>query len=383
LEERIMTSRERVIAALEHREPDKVPIDFGGVHTSLHASAHKNLMKYLGFKGPDADIQEICQQIVYPDQRLLDVYETDIIGVYPRSSSTWKLEIDASTDEWLDEWGTRWVRPDGGFFYDIKDPVMKDFSLEDLKSYEFPDPSDSGRIEGLREEVEALYNQTDKAIIFFNASWGLWESLWLLRGFEQAYIDIATDTKFVEAIFDKLLWWGKSYWNLILDEVGDLIQVVQLGDDLGSQRGPVFKPETYRSLLKPRHKELVQFIKSHTKAKIYFHTCGSIHWAIRDFIECGIDILNPVQVGAHNMDSRKLMDEFGADICFWGGGCDTDILLRGSPKDVEKEVKRRIDDFSPGGGFVFASIHNIQANTPPKNIHAMYSTAVKHRNYRK
>ncbi len=375
-----MTSRERVLTALEHREPDKVPIDFGGVHTSLHDHAHRNLMQFLGLDGPDAPIQEICQQIVYPDRRILQLFGADIIGVYPKPASGWKLRVDPVRDKWMDEWGTVWVRPRDGYFYDIEEHVMKNFNVDDLKEYNFPDPRNRGRIEGLREEIGKIRERTDKAIIFFNASWGLWESLWLLRGFEQAYVDIASNRKFVEKFFEKMLWWSEAFWDTVLSEVGDLIDVVQIGDDLGTQRGPVFNPELYRSLLKPFHKELVRFIKTKTDARVYFHTCGSIYWAIEDFIDCGIDILNPVQVGAFNMDSKILKREFGENISFWGGGCDNYLLLHGKPADIENEVQGRIADFAPQGGFIFASIHNIQANTPPENIHAMYTTAVKYRN---
>ena len=376
-----MTSRERVLAALEHQEPDKVPIDCGGIHTSLHDHAHRNLKKFLGLDGPEAAVQEICQQIVYPDKRILDLFEVDVLGVYPKPQSNWKLEIDPVKDEWIDEWGTVWVRPKDGYFYDIHKHAMTNFNVDDLKEYKFPDPGNRGRIAGLREEIMKLRECTDKAIIFFNAAWGLWESLWLLRGFEQAYIDIASNRMFVELFFKKMLWWSKAFWEIVLSEVGDLVDVVQIGDDLGTQRGPAFNPELYRSLLKPFHKDLVDFIKTKTKAKVYFHSCGSVYWAIQDFIDCGIDILNPVQVGAYNMDSQLLKKEYGEHICFWGGGCDNHVLLQGKTKDVEREVKRRIADFKPGGGFIFAPIHNVQANTPPENIHTMYSTAVKYRNY--
>jgi uroporphyrinogen decarboxylase len=376
-----MTSRERVLAALEHREPDKVPIDFGGIHTSLHSFAHRNLMKFLGLRGPEAKVQEICQQIVYPDKRILELYGADVTGVYPKPASGWKLEIDPVEDKWKDEWGTVWVRPEDGFFYDIQEHAMKNIGVDELKEYKFPDPGSRGRIAGLREEIRKLRECTDKAIIFFNASWGLWESLWLLRGFEQGYVDIASDRKFVHMFFEKMLWWSKIFWDNVLAHVGDLIDVVQIGDDLGTQRGPVFNPELYRTLLKPFHRELVCFIKTKTDAKVYFHTCGSVYWAIEDFIDCGIDVLNPVQVGASNMDSKILKRKFGKNISFWGGGCGNHVLLHGKPEDVSREVRRRITDFAPGGGFIFASIHNIQANTPPENIHAMYTTALNYRDY--
>lgn len=376
-----LTSRERVMTALDHKEPDRVPIDFGGVHTSLHEYAHNNLMKFLGFNGKEAKIQEILQQIVYPDERILEMFQADVVGVYPKPPSFWKLEIDPYKDEFVDEWGSKWAKPKGGFFYDLKEPAMKDFTLEDLKKYEFPDPSDSGRVKGLRDEVLNLYNNTDKAIIMYNATVGFWENLWYLRGFEQAYIDIASNLKFVEILFEKLLWWNKSFWENVLKEVGDLINVVEISDDLGTQLGPMFNPNLYRSLLKPLHKELVSFIKANTKAKVYIHSCGSIAWAIPDLIECGIDILNPVQISAYDMDSKMLKDNFGNEISFWGGGCDPRILLSGTPDQVREEVKKRIADFSPSGGFVFASVHNIQANTPPENIVAMYETAKEYGKY--
>lgn len=375
-----MTSKERVVAALNHEQPDKVPIDFGGVHTSLHSYAHKKLKKYLNLDGPDAEIRDIYQQIVDPDRRILNMFQTDVIGVYPKTPTFWKLNIDPNKDEFKDEWGNTWVKPRGGFFYDLKVPVMKDFTLEDLKNYNWPDPRDNGRLKGLKDEVLNLMN-SEKAIILFNPWVGIWESLWFLRGFEQAYIDIILNKNFVEFLFDKLLWWKKSFWDSILTEIGSFIDIIQISDDLGTQRGPQFNPILYRSLLKPYHIDLVKFIKSKTNAKVYMHSCGAIDWAIPDFIECGIDIINPVQVNAKNMDSKKLKKNYGDKISFWGGGCDPRILLQGSVAIVKEEVKRRITDFAPNDGFIFASVHNIQGNTPPENIVAMFETAIKYRDY--
>jgi len=376
-----MSSKERLNCALNHKEPDMIPIDFGGVHTSLHDYAHKNLMKYYKLDGPDAKIQEALQQIVYPDERILKKFQVDVTGVYTKASSSWEFKIDPVKDEWIDEWGNRYIRPKGGFFYDIKEHVMKDFTLEDLKAYKMPDPCDGARVKNLRNEILDIQNKTDKAVIIFNASWGLWESLWLMRGFEVAYIDIAANKDFVEYFWDKMMEWQKGFWNSVLSQVGDLIDVLQIGDDLGTQRGPVFNPNTYTLMLKPRHKELVGYIKERTNAKVYIHSCGDVSWAIDDFIDCGIDILNPVQVGASNMDSKDIKKKFGDRITFWGGACDTSILSLGTPKEVKEEVIKRINDFAPGGGFIFASIHNIQANVPPENIAAMYETAVEYREY--
>ncbi len=201
-----MTSRERVEITLRHEEPDKIPIDFGGVHTSLHKYAHSKLIKFLKLNGPDAKIQEVTQQIVYPDKRVLDLFQTDIIGVYAKAPSFWKLKIDPINKEFKDEWGTVWFKPKDGYFYDLKKPAMENFTIRDLKEYEFPDPWDKGRIKGLRDEILDLYQNTDKAIIMFSSAVGIWENLWFLRGFEQAYIDLVANVEFIELFFAKFLW---------------------------------------------------------------------------------------------------------------------------------------------------------------------------------
>jgi len=376
-----LTSRERMKMSLNHIEPDKFPIDFGNLHSSLHINAHKNLMKFFGLKEAEAKIQDIFQQVVFPDPRIMEKFQTDVVGVFSKPPSNWKLFIDPVKDEYIDEWGTTYIRPKGGYFYDIKIPIMKNFTLEDLKNYKMPDPIDEARFKGLRKEILDLVNNSSKAIILYSPVWGLWESLWQLRGFEQAYIDIASNKDFINYYWDNMLWWNISFWGKILKEVGDLVDVVGIGEDLGTQRGPMFNPEFYRSMLKPRHKKLVDTIKSNTNAKVYIHSCGSVAWVIKDFIECGIDILNPVQVKASDMDSKKLKKEFGKDIVFWGGGCDPEVLLKGTKKEIEEEVKRRINDLSPNGGFVFASVHNIQSNTPPENIATMFQTAIDLRNH--
>jgi uroporphyrinogen decarboxylase len=370
-----MTSRQRVLKSLDHQDPGMFPIDFGGVHTSIHELAYRNLVSYYGYESERPRIQEPLQQIVYPAQRILDRFGSDVTGVYTRPASSWKPHFDPSRDELRDEWGTVYVRPPGGFFYDISDCVMKNFGESDLDAYEWPDPTNKGRVEGLREQIERLRAQTNYAIMLFAPSWGLWESLWLLRGFENAYVDMGINLGFVEKLWERLLSWNQQFWQATLQCIGDLVDVVQIGDDLGSQRGPMFDPKLYRSMLKPLHTRLISCIKKNTQAKVYFHSCGDVSWAIPDLIESGVDILNPVQVSADNMDPRTLKREFGDKISFWGGGCDPRILLSGTVEDIKREVCRRIDQLAPGGGFVFASIHNVQANTPPQNVAAMFETA--------
>jgi len=169
---------------------------------------------------------------------------------------------------------------------------------------------------------------------------------------------------------------------LVLDEVGPHVHVVELSDDLGGQLGPLFSPDLYRNIYKPRHRRLTDLIHGKTEAKIFLHTCGSIFWALPDIIDSGMDIINPVQVSARDMDTDRLKREFGQDVVFWGGGADaSQVLPFGTPEDVKEEVKRRIHDLAAEGGFVFAPIHNIQAEVPPENIVALFEAAYEYGQY--
>jgi uroporphyrinogen decarboxylase len=173
-----------------------------------------------------------------------------------------------------------------------------------------------------------------------------------------------------------------AYWDKMLAEVGDIADAVLESDDMGSQIDMLFSPAMYRRLVKPRHKLLYDFIKSRTKAKIFFHSCGAIRKVLPDLIEVGIDILNPVQVSATGMDSADLKRDFGKDLTFWGGGVETQqVLSRGTVQEVKDDVHRRIDDLAPGGGFVFATIHAIQANVPPENVLAVWEALRQYDRY--
>lgn len=188
-------------------------------------------------------------------------------------------------------------------------------------------------------------------------------------------MNLAASQLLMEAFTERLLEWQMAYWDLVLGAVGDYVDLVQIGEDLGTQAGPMMSPSTFRRIYKPRMQRLVEHIKKKTKARVYLHSCGSICRFIPDIIDCGIQVLNPVQVNAAEMDSGRLKRQIGKDLTFWGGGCNPVVLQNGTPRDVVEEVKRRIDDLAPGGGFVFGSVHNIQANVPPENIVALFDAA--------
>jgi uroporphyrinogen decarboxylase len=372
----MMTCRERTLAALEHREPDRVPLDFGGRTTTIHLYAHQALMQHLGLSGPQPRLRSYHTYLVDPDPQLLQRFERASAVFFSRPPSDYVFKIDPVTNTYVDEWGTKYYMPPDGYYYDIQStPLATAESEADLQKYPWPNPKDPSRVAGLAAEVKAAYDAREKVIMMCTATLGLWEMSWYLLGFEQAYVNLAANQPFMEALTERMLEWQMAYWDMVLGEVGPYIDLVQIGEDLGSQHGPLMAPATFRRIYKPRMRRLVDFIKQRTKARIYLHSCGSIYRMIPDLIEVGIEVLNPVQVNAAEMDSARLKREFGKDLTFWGGGCDPVVLQTGTPTEVRDDVKRRIHDLAPGGGFVFGSVHNIQANVPPANIVAMFEAA--------
>jgi len=381
-----MTSRERVLKALNHEEPDRVPVDLGGslTNASIAKKAYSELRKYLGLKGDKAEVVDVVQQLVRPDEQILKRFGIDVYGIGAKPPKGWKLAIEEDKDNYYytDEWGIRYRMPKGhGYYFDIVESPLANLDMDSLKDYQWPDPHDSGRREGLEEEVRDLYKNTDYALFLNAPTSGIFEKSSALRGFENFYIDLVVNPKFAEIILDKMLEFYLDYWEEILPLVGRYVQIIKMGDDLGGQDGPLINPELYRRMIKPRHKEIFSFIKKRTDAKLYLHSCGAIYEFIPDIIECGVDILNPIQVSAKGMDTKRLKQEFGDKLSFWGGIDTQRVLTFGTPEDVEEEVKRRIVDLAPGGGYILSSVHNIQPNVPPENIVAMFEAARKYGEY--
>jgi uroporphyrinogen decarboxylase len=372
-----MNSRERLLTSLSHREPDHVPLDIGGSDvTGIHRDAYKRLSRYFGLNG-ESTICEIVQQVVLPEETLLQKLEVDTRPVFPNGPDDWELVLKHSEryTTFVDEWGVEWAMPkENGLYYDMINHPMANFSrVSDLSNYKVPDPSNPGRFAGLRQYVEKVISNTQAAIIMMPPYGGMFESGFWLRGYKQFLLDLGSNPKIAEAILDMTLQFRLSYWAKALEEVGDLVDVVVEYDDLGSNTSLLISPQMYRKYLKPRHKELFGFIKTHSHASMFLHSCGAIYPLIPDFIEAGVNILNPIQVSATNMgDGKKLKQEFGKDLTFWGGGVNTQsILPRGSLKEIKEEVRRRIGELAPGGGYVFAAVHNIQPDVPPENINSM------------
>ena len=278
-----------------------------------------------------------------------------------------------------DEFGVVWSMPDDHPFYmDITHNPLAEATLKELDEYPFPDGKDPSRFHGLRKSVRELRDNTQYAI-----STGIggvvYETCWYMRGLEKWYTDMLENTEFCEVLLDKVLQFWLDYYSGFMKEIGDLVDVVMIGDDLAGQSGPLFSPDFYRQVVKPRQKKLVRHIKSLTEAKIWYHTCGSCMEYLPELLDNGVDLLNPVQINASGMDPGKLKTDFGDRMVFWGGGIDSQhILPFADPETVKSEVKKNVEVFKPGGGYVFNNVHNIQAGVPPANIIALYEAAFEY-----
>ena len=375
-----MNSRERVLAALNHQEPDRVPFDMGGtVITGIHYKAYMALRDYLGLPQREPKIIDMIQQLAQVEDDMMARLGVDMKNISPRSSANFNIVVEEMGEytRFFDEFQIGWRMPkDGGWYYDMYDhPLQGDVTEADIDNYRFPDARDPVRFAGLREAAIRVANEEGRAVVFGNISAGIFELYTWLRGYKAAYTEWAENPKLASRLMGRILEMQMAYWEKALPTLGDVIDVAQCADDVAGQNGLLISPRSYRKLLKPLHKELFDYIHAHTKAKIFFHSCGAVRAIIPDLIEVGVDILNPVQVSATGMDSAELKREFGKDITFWGGGVDTQgVFGTGTPQQVREDVKRRVTDLMPGGGFVFNTVHNIQGNVPPENIMAMWET---------
>jgi uroporphyrinogen decarboxylase len=374
------TSCRRVEAAINHREPDRVPYDLGGtILTGIHEQAYRRLRRHLGLPPVPIEIEDPVQQLARVHEDVKERLQVDVCGVNPRKlrgigSAQWSED---GYDKLRDEWGIEWWRPqDGGFYYDMRrHPLAGIHSVQELAHLKFPDPLDPARYAGMAERAEDLMQRQQMAYVLGRNAPGIFEIALWLRGFENFYCDLLDQPALAEALLDIICEIKMKYWENALRLVGQNVMIVSEADDLASQNRLLIAPEIYRQLIKPRHARLFSFIKkqSAVPVKIFYHSCGAVSPLLPDLIESGIDILNPVQVSAQGMDTRELKRQFGRDLTFYGGGIDTQrVLPRGTPGEIRDEVRRRIDDLAPGGGFIFAAVHNIQADVPPENIIAMW-----------
>ncbi len=376
-----MTSRQRVLKALNHEIPDRVPIDLGGFQTGIHKRAYVELLTHLGIED-DISILDPVQQLAKPCEELLERFHVDIRYVCAHGPDSFRGSIEHNGRDgklWhdlTDEFGIVWSMPDEQQLYmDISHHPLADAGIRDLAHYPFPLGGEPTRFTGVREKALELRSETPYAI-----STGIggvvYEICWYMRGLERWFMDMIDNPAFCEALLDRTLAFWIDYYTGFMAEIGDIVDVVMIGDDVGGQSGPLFSPEFYRKIVKPRQKNLVRHIKSLTKAKIWYHTCGSVAEYIPDLLDNGIDILNPVQISADGMDPAELKDKYGDELVLWGGAIDTQhVLPFAAPSEIRAHVRKNLEIFKPGGGYVFNNVHNIQAGVPAENIVALFDTA--------
>lgn len=376
-----MKPRERLQRALNHQEADRVPMDLGATRNSgITMPAYQRLVEYLGLEleaqplGTTGNSRVLGVAAI--DECVLARLGIDVRGVFLGPPDNW-TDIELPDNAFQDQWGVVWKRPSTSLYFDpVMFPLAGEISFYDVMHYPWPDvANDAGYTRGLRERAVWLRENTDYGIVLHLQDICVHYSQWL-RGYEDWYTDFHLNPKILSAIMDAVLERRMAVAEEAIAAVGDIVDVISCSDDVADQRGPMVSPEMYRKFIKPRHRCFFDMVHARSNAKVLFHTDGSLLKLLPDFVEIGIDFINPVQVSAAGMDdTAHLKREFGRDIGFWGAIDNVRVLPCGTPDDVRAEVLRRIRDLGPDGGYVLAAVHNIQPDVPPENIVAIFDTA--------
>jgi uroporphyrinogen decarboxylase len=377
-----MNSKERFLTALNHEEPDRVPLDLGGWVTTINEKAYNALLTHLGIDR-HREVFDWLRQNVAPEEDVLQRLGVDTRYVHPGNPHSWKFEPkETAKGLYLtDEWGCGFLKPESSLYYNLMDSPLKDASIDDLDSYAWPDPMDPGYLEGVAERAKELHEAGEYGVVG-NFAWETWfERAWKLRAMDRFYMDMVADKEFIHAILDKTVSIHMRFLKQMLSACGQYLDVVIQGGDLAGQNTTLMSPDTYREFIKPRQEKVISFIKEHTNAKVFWHSCGAVSSLVDDFIDVGIDILNPVQVRATGMDARELKKRYGGRIVFWGGVDSQHVLPTGSMQDVEDEVRHLIREAAPGGGLIACAVHNIQADVKAENVLAMFDSVRKYGAY--
>jgi len=406
-----MNSRERILSAINHRQPDRVPVDLGATGSSgMSMVAYQNLVNYLGKGHLKNHVYDVVQELSQPDMELLDLFGVDVIDVgrhFNTAEGYWhELELVKGYQALYPNWFKPEKQPNGSWLapgktgeYIGKMPSGATFFDQIIFPYVNGYPSynynkigrEMSRVvwggfgftpydwfdepnfwEQLREKTIDLRSKTDKALLL-SVGCNLFEWGTFLRRIDNFLMDLFMEPENVHRLLDKLMERHMEFLDKVCATVGDVVDILKFGDDLGTNTGPFFSAETYHDFFQPRHKQMCDFVKANSSAHTMLHCCGGIYELIPELIDAGFEIINPVQINAINMEPERLKKEFGRDLTFWGGGCDTkSILNRGTPQEVKDHVKRNLEIFNKDGGFVFNTVHNIMPDVPPENVVAMF-----------
>ncbi|MGQ8338240.1 uroporphyrinogen decarboxylase family protein [Sunxiuqinia sp. A32] len=405
-----MNSRERILAAIQHKQPDRVPLDLGATPSSgISVVAHKNLLQHMGMTDLRTNVYDVVQEVAQPEMKLLDHFGVDVIDIgryFNQAPDYWhELELIKGYSGFYPKWFNPTLQKDGSWlaannlgevvgrmpsgatFFDqtvfpYQDGYPTDYSKmgDDMNrtvwgAFGFTPwdwISHDGFWEKLREKTIEVKSKTNKAILI-GVGCNLFEWGTFLRRMDNFLMDLYLSPEEVHRFLDAIMERHLDFLDHVCSSVGDLVDIIKFGDDLGTNNGPFIPVETYDEFFFPRHKQMCDFVKNHSSAATMLHSCGGIYELIPRLIEARFDILNPVQINAVNMDPGKLKNEFGRELTFWGGGVDTKSVLNlATPQEVKEHVKRNLDALYVDGGFVFNTVHNIMPDVPPQNIVAMY-----------
>ena len=374
-----MTPRERILAALSHTEADRVPFDLGTtLVTGIHRIAYANLLDALGMADlPEQPLLDPFQQLAMPHEEVLRTLGVDTRSVYLKLPGR-ALDNPSEDERYfysVDAWGLKRRMPkDGGLYYDMFQPPLAGMeTVAEIEAYAWPDPLAGLDLAAIEEACRQITASGDYPIIVGGFGSGMLELLIWLQGYDQDFMNLHVNRQVTKAIHDRVVELKITYAEAVLERGGAWVDVFYNGDDLGLQDGPMIRREWFTELLAPRYVAYHEAVKrAAPQVKMFFHTCGSVVDLLPDLIETGIDILNPVQVAAAGMgDTAALKSRFGAYGTFWCGIDTQHVMPHGTPQDVIDEVRRRIDDLAPGGGYVLNTSHNIQADVPAANILAL------------
>lgn len=375
-----MNHRERLLAAINHRTPDRVPVDLGSTAvTSLHIDAHRKLKAHFEIDDPEEIIINRMMQTVLPHEEILKRFDVDVRGVFMGKLDS-RPEVERSLNGstiYTDEWGVTRIKPPTSHYYDLYDCPFdrEDLTVSDVENYDWPDPEDPGRYRGVVERARKLREKTDYGVMFvFNTN--VVHVTQFMRGFHLWFEDLLLRPKLLQAMMRRLTDIHLAVGEKILSQVAPYVDIVQVSDDMGTQDRLQFSPQVYRELIKPFHREIYTMIHDLTPAKLWIHSCGAISEIIDDLIEIGVDIINPVQVSAKGMEIESLKGRFGDRAVFWGGIDTQRLLPQGSPEEVAAAVRRTAQVLGQGGGYVLCGTHNIQPEVPVENIITMYDAII-------
>lgn len=413
-----MTSRERILSAVEHRQPDQVPVDMGATPSSgISAIGYNRLKKALSISGGHTRIYDVVQQLAQPEDNVLDILGVDVVDIgraFNTANEDWYditlsdgstaqypvwfrpvLRADGAYEVEQDGLVIARMPPGGAFFDQTHFPYLSGYpsNFDELPAAMSKvlwaalahSPWDHAAEEtfwdDLRSRALHLRQTTDKALMIV-CGCNLFEWGSFLRRMDNFLMDLLAEPEDAERLLDALMECHLQTLEKVCRAVGDVCDILRFGDDLGMSSGLFMPPETYRKLFKPRHAKLNAYVHKNSQMKTFLHSCGSLYRIMPDLIDAGYDIINPVQTNCFEMDPERLKREFGDRITFWGGGCDTaSVLNQGTPESVRQHVLERCEIFAPGGGFVFNTIHNILPEVPAENILAAFA-AVRKFNHR-